>query len=306
MKKHLLTMAAMTLLAACSKSDVQEETINSPIKFSAVVGNNSKATTGLIDLTALKASTDGFAVSTSGLGSGSEMNNVVVKYSGSAWGYTGDYFWPINSSQTVNFTAYAPAGTTNVALTSAGLTATNFVPSATVGSQIDLIYAPPSAFTRAGSGVSGVALNFNHLLTQVVFSVSTDIPVSDAPQITSIVLSVPNNKGNFDGTNWTVSAQSQSYTLFNNTALSSTPVTSIPLLLLPQTLPTGTNATVTFSVNGSTSSNTVDLSSLTTVTSWAKGTKVTYNISFNNTDLKIKFTDPTISNWTNSSDGIIY
>lgn len=306
MKKiFVCAIAAITVMASCSKNEIEENGSQREIKFISVIGNNTRSTTGVIDLGALKASPDGFSVCTSGLGTGNEMNNVAVTYGGSAWNYTGDYFWPINSSQNISFTAYAPAGTANVTLSSTGLTATNFIASATVGGQTDLIYAAPSNFNRLGSS-SGVALTFNHILTQVVFSVTTDIPATDLPKITSIVLTVPQNKGNYNGTSWTTSANSQGYTLFNNTALGSTAVTSTPLLLIPQASLAGTTALVTFSVNGASSSQTADLSTLTTVTSWQQGSKVTYNIVFNNADLKIKFTDPTISTWTNTSDGIIY
>lgn len=307
MKRITIAIAAIIVMASCSKNELKEEGNKKPIEFTTVVGNNTKATTGLIDLTALKASTDGFAVSTNGLGASDEMNSVAVTYNNTnlTWNYTGDYFWPISPSQNVSFTAYAPAGTPNILLTGTGLTATNFIPSATVGSQIDLIYAAPANFNRLTSS-SGVALTFNHILSQIVFSITTDIPAADNPKIVSIVLTVPQNKGSYNGTSWTPAASSQSYTLFNNNALSGTAVTSTPLLLIPQTLPVGTNATITFNVNGASSSNTIDLSTLTTVTSWQPGTKVTYNVLFNNNDLKIKFTDPTISSWTNTSDGIIY
>jgi len=309
MKKFIpLAVLAVIFMASCSEDEVITESGNdtTAIRFTSVVNNNStRATVGLIDLAALKTSTDGFAVSTNGLGTGQEMNNLVVKYN-TAWGYTGDYYWPISSTQNVSFAAYAPAGTANVALTSSGLTATNFVPSSTVGSQIDLLYAAPANFTRSVSGASGVALTFNHILSQVVFSVTTDIPTTNVPKIESIVLTVPNNQGNYNGTAWTAAANSHAYTLFSSTAASSTAVTSTPLLLVPQASLTGITAAVTFSVNGASSTNTVSLSTLTTVTSWQPGAKITYNVTFNSADLKVKFTDPTISVWTNTSDSILY
>lgn len=304
MKKFTFAMMAVALMASCSKDENPGMDEQQSIRFVTLIGNSSRSTTGVLDLPALKASTDGFAVCTSGLGS-AEMDNVAVTYNGSSWGYTDDHYWPLNPAQNVSFTAYAPAGTANVTLTSSGLTATNFIPAATVGSQIDLLYAAPANFNRQGSS-SGVALTFTHILTQIVFSVVTDIPAGESPKISSVVLTVPKNKGSYNGTVWTPATQSQNYTLFNNNTLSSTPTVSTPLLLIPQTLPTGTNATISFSVNGNITSQTVDLSTLTSVTSWDQGTKVTYNISFENGDLRVQFTDPTISNWNNTSDGVIY
>lgn len=306
MKKLTFALATMVAMASCSNNEIEREVTSNAVRFTTVVGNSTKATTGVIDLTALKASTDGFAVSTSGLGTSDEMSNVAVKYVTSAWTYTGDYFWPINPSQAVNFTAYAPAGTSGVSISGTGVTISSFTPAATASSQIDLLYAPPAPYTRSGSGANGVALNFTHILTQVVFAVSTDIPSGDTPIIASIVLTIPNGTGTYNGTGWVASGSAQSYTVFSNNALSSTAVTSTPLLMIPQTLPAGTNAVVTFSVKGASSSSTVDLSGLTTVKTWAAGTKVTYNITFSNTDLKIKFTDPSVATWTNASDGFIY
>jgi hypothetical protein len=308
MKKLVFAIAAVAVMASCSNNEVINDGPDNAVRFTSVVGNSTRAvgTTGLIDLAALKLSNDGFAVSTNGLGSGGEMNNLVVKYSASAWNYTGDYFWPVSASQNVAFTAYAPAGTSGVTLTGAGITVSGFVPVTTPANQIDLLYAAPANFNRSGSGASGVALTFNHLLTQVVFAITTDIPAGDSPTIVSIALTIPNGTGAYNGTTWTASANPQTYTVFSSNALSSTAVTSTPLLMIPQTLPVGTNALVTFSVKGVTTSNTVDLSTLSVVKSWTAGTKVTYSISFNNTDLKIKFTDPTISTWTNAADGFIY
>lgn len=308
MKKLVFAIAAMVFVASCSNNEVINDGIaaDSTIKFTTVVGNSTRATTGLLDLTALQVSEDGFAVATSGLGTGGEMDNVAVKYSGGLWGYTGDYFWPINGSQNVSFTAYAPAGTSGVTLSGSGITVSGFIPASTPTDQIDLLYAAPTNFNRTGSGASGVALTFNHLLTQVVFAISTDIPAADNPTIVSIVLTIPNGIGAYNGTTWTASADAKSYTIFNNNALSSTAVMSTPLLMIPQTLPVGTNANVTFSVKGVSTSSTVDLSSLAVVKSWEAGTRVTYSVAFNNADLKIKFADPTISNWTNTSDGFIY
>lgn len=296
--------ATLTLMASCSKDESNSINEKQNIRFVTLIGNNSRTTTGLLDLAALKTSTDGFAVCTDGLGS-PEMDNVVVTYSGSTWTYTNDYYWPVNPSATVSFTAYAPAGTTDVTLSSSGLTATDFISASTVGSQIDLLYAAPANFNRQGSS-SGVALTFNHILTQVLFSIITDIPSGDTPLISSIILTVPQNKGSYSNATWTPASASQSYTLFNNNALSSTPVVSTPLLLIPQTLPAGTTANITLSVNGHTSSHLVDLSTLSSVTTWGQGSKVTYNIAFQYSDLKVKFTDPTISNWSNASDGVIY
>lgn len=310
MKKLLLAFVAVIVMVSCSKNEITDVSGNNDaIKFGAAVGNNSigraaVSTFGVIDLVGLKASADGFAVSTSGLGA--EMNALPVTHNGTSWTYTGDYYWPINPAVNVSFTAYAPAGLAAASLSGTGLTVTSFTPSTTIANQVDILYAPPANFSRNTSGAAGVALTFNHILTQVVFAVNTDIPSASSPKIVSIVLTIPKGTGTYSGGTWTTTTGSQSYTLFNNNTISSTAIYSTPILMLPQTLASGTNAVVTFSVNGSTTSSTVDLSSLTTVTSWTAGTKVTYDISFNAADLKIKFADPTVSTWTNAFDGWVY
>lgn len=282
-------MIILLFAASCSK----EQAIDSyddekRIKFNLEVDNYTRAvsTFGPIDLTALKASLDGFAVSTSGLGV--NMNNLAVKYSSSHWTYTGDYFWSINPSTNATFTAYAPAGTSNVTLAATGLTATNFIPGTTPSSQIDLIYAPPANFNRGTSGAGGVNLTFKHLLTQIIFSVTTDISASNNPKITSIILTAPRSKGSYSPSTdtWTSAANSVSYTVFSNNTISATPIVSAPLLMIPQaSIPTGTTAKVTINVNGTSRNKTISLRGLPTVTAWQNGYKVTYNVSIPKVDV---------------------
>lgn len=289
MKKIILFAAALAILASCSKTENDGASApDGKISFNtrvALNGSRAVSTFGPLGLTALHNSADGFAVSTNGLGTGAEMNNVVVKYSTatSLWSYTGDYFWPISASQNVNFTAYAPAGADGVIMTGTGISVAAFTPAATPANQIDLIYAAPAAFNRNGSGAGGVALTFVHTLTQVLFSVSTDIAAGDSPVINSIAVTIPTGTGAYNGTAWTASGASRTYTVFNNNALSGTAVTSTSLLMIPQTLAVGTNAVITFTVNGAQTTNTVDLSTLPVVKSWASGTRVTYGITFSNT-----------------------
>lgn len=276
-------------VSSCSRDEIINDYSNEDrIEFNAGVENYTRtaSTFGPIDITALRNSSDGFAVSTSGLGV--NMNNLVVKYDGSKWAYTGDYFWSINPSQSATFTAYAPAGTANVTLAATGLTATNFIPGTTPASQIDLIYASPASFSRGTSGKTGVNFTFRHLLTQIVFSVTSDISASNNPQITSIVLTVPRSKGSYNPSTgaWTAVANSVNYTVFNNNTISATPVVSAPLLMIPQSsIPNATSARITINVNGRSRSKNVSLRNLTTVTSWQSGYKVTYNVSIPKADV---------------------
>ena len=61
MKRYLILAAAAALvLGACSKNDIVKSE-GTPVSFDTYVGH-SKATTGPIDITALKASADGFGV----------------------------------------------------------------------------------------------------------------------------------------------------------------------------------------------------------------------------------------------------
>lgn len=283
MKRTCIYLLTVLFIAACDKYEAEEFTQKQePVRFNLKVDNYTRAvsTFGPIDLTQLKASADGFSVVSSGL-VGIDMNNVVVKYGSGKWNYTNDYFWPLNPTQNASFTAYAPAGTSGTSLTTSGLTVTNFIPAATPASQIDLIYAPPAVFNRGTSGTSGVNLTFKHLLTQVVFSVTTDISASNNPKIVDIALTAPRSRGSYSPTTstWTSSNQSVVYTVFNNNVISATPILSTPLLMIPQaTLPVGTKIQMVINVNNKQRMKSASLTSLPSVTSWQAGYKVTYNV----------------------------
>lgn len=291
MLQKIAILLTIALFASCDKQEAEglmpdEE---QPVRFNLEVNGYTRAvsTFGPIDLTALKASADGFSVKSTGL-VGIDMNNLVVKYSGGKWSYNSDYYWPLNLSQNVSFTAYAPAGTANVSLAANGLTVTNFIPGTTTASQIDLLYARPTNFTRGTSGTSGVNLSFKHLLTQILFSVTTNISASNNPKIVSIELTAPRSKGSYNPATevWSSSNNSVIYTVFSSNTISATPVVSSPLLMIPQaTLPNGTRIRVTILVNGVQRSKFINLTGLPTVTSWQPGTKVTYNVSIPKADV---------------------
>lgn len=295
--KFMLLTGLSIIIISCTKDETEDSLTDNTIAFNSIVDNFTRAsnTYGVIDLAVLRSSTDGFVVSTNGLGTGNEMSNVVVKYTSNAWNYTGTYNWPNMPSQNVSFTAYAPAGTTNATLTSSGLTVSSFTPATSPANQIDLIYAPPANFNRQGSGISGVSLNFNHILTQVVFAATTTIPLSNNPKIVSLELTVPHNKGSFNGIAWKTSGPRQTFMLFNNNSLTSTAITSTPLLIIPQTSLDKTNVTITTSVNGNITTKTIDLSSLSTVTSWNPGNRIVYNISVQSVAVKKTNTSPIIT-----------
>ena len=283
------TLLVFILAVSCSKSEFEEDyPVNRTcITFNAAVSDcvDQIARSGLIDLPTLKSSSAGFTVSTNGLGT--NMNNVVVKYNANAWSYIGDYYWPVNPAQNASFTAYAPAGTTGASLSSSGLTVTNFTPNTTIANQVDLIYAPPANFNQNTSGASGVSLGFKHILTQLAFTVKatgTGILFNN-PKVESLVLEVPRSRGSYNGSSWTPSSYTQSYTIFNNTSIGSTPVESAaPLLLVPHTLPNGTkiiaNISYTWILWGQNETRTFELNQQSLKT-WSPGTKVTYNITIN-------------------------
>lgn len=278
--RYIGTLLLVLLFISSCEKDKTHVPERSPITFDSDVSEPSRlavSTYGPITLARLKASTDGFAVSTNGLGSGGEMAGLAVKYNStaSAWQYTGNYYWPISPSQNVAFTAYAPAGLSGASLTSSGLILTNYIAPNNTNSQVDILYAPPTNYTRSGGNVS---LNFRHILTQIIFSVTTDIPSTSTPKIVSIQLCVNNGQGSFNGSTWSPSTYVSCYTVFNSNTISSTPVTSVPIFVIPQTIPGGTNAKVTVSTKKGTYFKVIDLSSLSTVKAWNQNTLVTYNV----------------------------
>jgi len=277
MNRSIFALLLLFFTTACSGHDEVIEEYGEKVVFNSHIDDYTRAvsTFGPIDLASLKTSADGFAVSTSGLAS-TQMNNLIVKYSNNVWTYTGNYYWPISATQNATFAAYAPAGTTGVTLTSSGITVTGFTPASSPASQIDLLYAAPATRNRTNSA-SGVPLTFNHLLTQVVFSVTTQI--AGVVTITSIEVTVPSATGAYNGTTWTNSGSTVTYTIPVNSSVTLGTVVATPILMVPKgTIPSGTIVKTNYSALGLLGlSVSKDLSTLNSIKSWQPGYKVTYN-----------------------------
>lgn len=280
--KGLILVIALIWICSCTKNDSEREAFQEPIKFNTAIGDygtNSITQFGTpLDLAGLKASTAGMGVTTSGLTT--NMNNLQVRFSSGAWTYTGTYNWPYSSTQPVTFTAFAPRGTSGFTLTASGLTASNYAPTTTVANQVDVLYAPPTTYTRAGSGAAGVSLTLNHIFTQVVVSVTTNVPANQNPRISSIQLRIPKGRGNFNGISWTPITSLRTYTLMGTTNLSiGSTYTSSPAFMIPlSSFVAGTQLRITKIVGGVTRTKVIELNT-SDVTSWQMGYKVLYSVN---------------------------
>lgn len=194
MKRYLILAAAAALvLGACSKNDIVKSE-GTPVSFDTYVGH-SKATTGPIDIAALKASADGFGVYcyytdnsnyAAGTSTPNFMLNQQVKWASSAWTYSPVKYWPnewgtgANSDNIdkLTFRAYAPysTGSTNCIsnLPGESTATTTLTYTVDLANPVDLLWAnnaTASLTDLTKQTVSGkVAFNFAHALSKVSFS----------------------------------------------------------------------------------------------------------------------------------------
>lgn len=196
MKRYLILAATAALvLGACSKNDIVKNE-GTPVTFTSYVGL-SKATTGPIDIAALKASADGFGVFcyytddsnyTAGTSTPNFMLNQQVTWASgsSAWTYAPIKYWPNEfgtgaNSDTVDkltFRAYAPysTGSTNCIsnLPGESTATTTLTYTVDLANPVDLLWA-----SNAVSGLTNltkqsingqVAFTFAHALSKISFS----------------------------------------------------------------------------------------------------------------------------------------
>lgn len=162
----LLTSAAALVLASCSDDQVKDVNRGRAIDFRAETASRATETTAA-NLESFYASAyDGADI----YDDFSEES--FLKVEGFFMSKT-NHFWPEDENKEISFVAYAPATTANggvvngtLALTNGGLTLAGFAPRYDVAKQVDFIHATATG-TKKVNEKSGVALTFNHALTQV-------------------------------------------------------------------------------------------------------------------------------------------
>lgn len=158
-KKHLIWSFAALAIAGCSNDETIDINRGDAITFRTVAENVTRSTvesTNTLSAFKVWGFTDSKAL----------MNGVAVsKGDDNKWTYTDTQFWP---EGTVDFYSVAPA-TTTVNITASSQKIENFTVAEKVADQVDLLYAVNKGCTKEANGESGVAVNFRHALSQVVF-----------------------------------------------------------------------------------------------------------------------------------------
>ncbi len=210
MKKHLFFIAAAALvLASCSQDETIEVNTSEAISFRTFVNAQTRAA----DITT--ASITEFNV-TAMNGSNSYFDNVTfTKDANGTFNSETPYYWPTGN---LDFYAYSPISNSQVTRTD--YKTFTVTPSATLADQVDLVYANTDGKTKASNGSNGVALNFRHTGSKIVFQVK-NTAANMKFEVTGWKVGYLDNEGTFtyadastDGNN---SAQLASSDWSNNT-----------------------------------------------------------------------------------------
>jgi len=167
-------IAALTMLASCSKDEIVGHQDDLPIQFRTVIEKQTRATSYTTNTltsfaaTAYVGSTGSYA-----------MENVEFSNGGSSTTYrvvgNTKYYWPKNVD--VNFYAYAPKASATNGISYTNESEIEVTPLSDTDSQVDLIYAA-NVGNKAQDAMNGVTLNFRHAMSKILIRVknsSSDI-----------------------------------------------------------------------------------------------------------------------------------
>lgn len=161
MKKQLFFIAAAALgLASCSQDETIEVNTSEAISFRTFVNaqtraddiDNGKLTQ--FNVTARYESNNYFDDVTFTKGENETFNSAT------------NYYWPTGN---LDFYAYSPISNGQVKRTD--YKTFTVTPSGTPGDQVDFVYANTKGKNKADNGATGVALNFRHTGSKIVFQV---------------------------------------------------------------------------------------------------------------------------------------
>ena len=224
-------------------------------------------------------------------------------YARSASVWTGKtLYWPANLDEQLCFFAYSPASVTDYVATTAF---PSFGYTVKEVSQEDLVVASALNKKRVSQGV---ALVFNHILTQLNFSAS--LTPDFTYTITAISINNVANKGTFTYSNnigaWKDQGGTASYSYAGN--FSATVANDIldlstadnALMLMPQTLSEKAEISITYKVvANSTSQITFEGTKKVKISGdWIKGSNIRYKLILPTGAQAITY-DPDVNVWTN-------
>ena len=326
MKKQMMMLLAIAAMAGCSKSEVVDTPNgdgNTPIKLKTFVGKSVKATETKTDnLTAFQMTAYTTSAAFPGTSSTDEptpfIASQIVSRTGESspysWPYTGPQYWP--QGKKVSFFAYAPTtGVTYAAPAAAGWPGFTYTVAAEA-SQADLVVAQRTS-QDATSNNGSVALNFNHALSQILFSAKC-ANADFTAVVKTIELSGIQNAGTYtfatsatEGTaiegSWSGVKGAEGYAYLTNGTAAIAKTTSDPiagtngaLMLMPQTL-TGAKLkvvyTVTIGSGDSEQSFDVTKENVELTGTWAPGMKYTYDLTLVSDATAITIV-PGVNTWT--------
>lgn len=322
----MMMLLAIAAMAGCSKSEVVDTPNgdgNTPIKLKTFVGKSVKATETKTDnLTAFQMTAYTTSAAFPGTASTDEptpfIASQIVSRTGESspysWPYTGPQYWP--QGKKVSFFAYAPTtGVTYAAPAAAGWPGFTYTVAAEA-SQADLVVAQRTS-QDATSNNGSVALNFNHALSQILFSAKC-ANADFTAVVKTIELSGIQNAGTYtfatsatEGTaiegSWSGVKGAEGYAYLTNGTAAIAKTTSDPiagtngaLMLMPQTL-TGAKLkvvyTVTIGSGDSEQSFDVTKENVELTGTWAPGMKYTYDLTLVSDATAITIV-PGVNTWT--------
>lgn len=207
MKQKLFLVAAASLaLASCSQDEVTELNCGRAIDFRAETKSRGVETT--------TANIEQFTASAFN-GENIHFADVIFSKQGDSFFKSAEkYYWPSNNAE-LSFVAYAPAKTVlggTLSLTASEQTLTRFKPTADVGKQVDFVYAKATG-SKTANETSGVALKFNHALSQI--GIKAKNGGSLVYKVAGIKICNAKDSGdfNFKTDTWTVGTEKASYTV---------------------------------------------------------------------------------------------
>lgn len=313
MKKILfLALAAATVMSCTESEEIENAGQKTKVEFGTIVKGSTRAVITTTD-NFEKFTVNGYKTSEA-MGTGVQlatgfMDDVVVAKSGETWGYDGTYYWPLTGN--VQFFATAPAQTLNI--TAAGYPTFDYTVKAATDSQEDLIAANVIDKTKESGAI---ILPFQHLLTQVNFSIKGGTP-DFVYTVTKLTLKGIKNTATFTfdgqqtvGTWGNQTASGADYTFTgskvvapddeNKDAITAFEETNKALfMLMPQTLAGATlEITYTAAPSGKPTEYTYnDTKKLNLTGDWGMGKNIRYTLVLTNDASPVTFGKPTIGGW---------
>lgn len=321
MKKILLVALAAAGMVSCSQNEeIENAGQKAEIRFSTVVKNGTRAVindnNNFSEFTVCGYKTADVMADGVQLASGF-MDNVNVTKSDNTWSTATTFYWPATGK--VQFFATYPAQTLDI--TSAGYPKFDYKVGA-IDAQVDLVAAKVLDKDKTAAGIT---LPFQHLLTQVNFSIKGDL-AGCTYKLTKLELSNLNDNGSFQftsatdgvGGTWTLGSATANlkYTYEKTSGVEVIPTADLSdavaleedgkalFMLLPQDA-SGIKANITYTATpGDGSEGFSGTKEVTLTKTWNPSMKVRYTLLLTSDRKPITFEEPTFGTWTEASDAI--